>query len=88
VTTDKDDYAPGETATITTSGFNEGATVAFEVDHVSDPGDDGIWGTLDDVIVELGGEGHEPWYVTDGGEDDLDGEVNGRITTEVARTAV
>ena len=42
VSTDKDDYAPGETATITASGFDEGATVTFEVDHVDGPGDDGL----------------------------------------------
>jgi hypothetical protein len=82
VTTDKDDYAPGETATITASGFDVGATVTFEVDHVDGPGDDGVYGTADDETVDLGGDGHEPWTVTDGGAGDLDGVANGTIVTE------
>jgi hypothetical protein len=82
VTTDKDDYAPGETATITASGFDAGATVTFEVDHVDGPGDDGVYGTADDETVDLGGDGHDPWTVTDGGEGDLDGVANGTIVTE------
>jgi hypothetical protein len=82
VTTDKDDYAPGETATITASGFDVGATVTFEVDHVDGPGDDGVYGTADDETVDLGGDGHDPWTVTDGGAGDLDGVANGTIVTE------
>jgi hypothetical protein len=81
VTTDKDDYAPGEDATITASGFEAGATVTFEVDHVSDEGADGAYGTADDTTIDLGGEGHDAWTVTDGGEGDLDGEANGTIVT-------
>ena len=56
VTTDKDDYAPGETATITATGFRPGATLTFEVDHVDGAGEDGIFGTADDSIAETGGE--------------------------------
>ncbi len=81
VTTDQDDYAPGDTATITASGFDAGATVTFEVDHVDGPGDDGVYGTADDEVVETGGAGHDPWTVTDGGAGDLDGEANGTIVT-------
>ena len=81
VSTDLADYAPGETATITTTGVEVGATVAFEVDHVSGPGADGVWGTADDDINELGGEGHDAWTVTDGGAGDLDGLLNGNIVT-------
>ncbi|MFB4402740.1 DUF5801 repeats-in-toxin domain-containing protein [Pseudomonas inefficax] len=81
VTTDLSDYSPGSTATITTSGFAAGSTVAFEVDHVTDAGADKLWGTPDDVLANSSGEGHTPWYVTDGGADDLDGQVNGSITT-------
>jgi len=81
VTTDLNDYSPGSTATITASGFAAGSTVAFEVDHVTDAGADKLWGTPDDVLATSSGEGHTPWYVTDGGADDLDGQVNGSITT-------
>jgi len=81
VTTDLSDYSPGSTATITASGFAAGSTVAFEVDHVTDAGADKLWGTPDDVLANSSGEGHTPWYVTDGGADDLDGQVNGSITT-------
>ncbi|WP_371858028.1 DUF5801 repeats-in-toxin domain-containing protein, partial [Pseudomonas sp. B14(2017)] len=81
VTTDLSDYSPGSTATITASGFAAGSTVAFEVDHVTDAGADKLWGTPDDVLATSSGEGHTPWYVTDGGADDLDGQVNGSITT-------
>ncbi len=50
--------------------------------HVSDAGEDGEYGTLDDVVIDLGGEGHEPFTVVDGGEGDLDGKKNGTIVTE------
>ncbi|MBA6111257.1 hypothetical protein H4C48_12925 [Pseudomonas asiatica] len=81
VTTDQSDYSPGSTAIVTASGFAAGSTVAFEVDHVTDAGADKLWGTPDDVLATSSGEGHTPWYVTDGGAGDLDGEVNGSITT-------
>ncbi|MFV3304595.1 beta strand repeat-containing protein [Pseudomonas sp. NY15181] len=81
VSTDQQDYAPGSTANITASGFAAGSTVTFHVQHVSDAGPDGIWGTPDDVIEITSGAGHDPWSVTDGGPGDLDGEVNGSITT-------
>ncbi|WP_256207008.1 DUF5801 repeats-in-toxin domain-containing protein [Pseudomonas sp. ABFPK] len=51
------------------------------MDHVTDAGADKLWGTPDDVLATSSGEGHTPWYVTDGGAGDLDGEVNGSITT-------
>ncbi|WP_229861865.1 DUF7507 domain-containing protein, partial [Pseudodonghicola xiamenensis] len=82
VITDQADYSPGDTATITASGVATGGSVTFEVDHVSDPGPDGIYGTADDTTVDLGGDGHESWTVVDGGEGDLDGIANGVIVTE------
>ncbi|SUQ61288.1 DUF5801 repeats-in-toxin domain-containing protein [Pseudomonas wadenswilerensis] len=81
VTTDQADYAPGSTAIITASGFAAGSTVALEVEHATGPGADNLWGTPDDVLNTNTGEGHEPWYVTDGGAGDLDGQVNGSVTT-------
>ena len=80
VTTDLLDYQPGETATITTSGFVIGSTLEFQVLHVTDPGEDGVYGTLDDILdpgpdgisgtaddgYGTTGAGHDPWYVTDG----------------------
>lgn len=44
-------------------------------------GPDGLWGTGDDVLGDNSGSGHEPWYVTDGSAQDLDGLVNGIIKT-------
>ncbi|WP_223543571.1 DUF5801 repeats-in-toxin domain-containing protein [Pseudomonas sp. GL-B-12] len=81
VTTDLKDYAPGSTAIITASGFAAGSTVTLEVDHAIGAGADGVWGTSDDVLDTNTGEGHEPWSVTDGGAGDLDGQVNGSVTT-------
>lgn len=80
VSTDLLDYAPGSTANITASGFIIGSTLEFEVEHV-EAGEDGVYGTADDVVVETSGDGHESWIVTDGGEGDLDGEANGTIVT-------
>ena len=81
VTTNLKDYAPGSTAIITASGFAAGSTVTLEVDHAVGAGADGVWGTSDDVLDTNTGAGHEPWSVTDGGAGDLDGQVNGSITT-------
>ena len=81
VYTDNHDYAPGSTASITGEGFSPGSTVEFIVQHIGDPGADEIWGTSDDVLGDNSGAGHEPWYVTDGGEGDLDGVKNGAIKT-------
>ena len=81
VSTDAQDYAPGSWAEITATGFDAGSTVTFQVQHTSGAGADGIWGTLDDVTVDLGGDGHEAWSVTDGSSLDLDGAVNGAVTT-------
>ncbi|EJM47768.1 DUF5801 repeats-in-toxin domain-containing protein, partial [Pseudomonas sp. GM48] len=81
VTTNLKDYAPGSTAIITASGFAAGSTVTLEVDHAIGAGADGVWGTSDDVLDTNTGAGHEPWSVTDGGAGDLDGQVNGSVTT-------
>ncbi|MBW0158070.1 hypothetical protein, partial [Sedimentimonas flavescens] len=81
VSTDKDDYAPGSTAFFTASGLEDGASVTFEVEHVSDAGEDGVLGTADDVVIDLGGDGHDSWTVTDGGDGDLDGLANGTVVT-------
>ncbi|MFL8986953.1 DUF5801 repeats-in-toxin domain-containing protein [Pseudomonas sp. QLc11A] len=81
VTTNLKDYAPGSTAIITASGFAAGSTVTLEVDHAVGAGADGVWGTSDDVLDTNTGAGHEPWSVTDGGASDLDGQVNGSVTT-------
>ncbi|MBI3908729.1 MAG: hypothetical protein HY309_25685, partial [Pseudomonas fluorescens] len=81
VTTNLKDYAPGSTAIITASGFAAGSTVTLEVDHAIGAGADGVWGTSDDVLDTNTGAGHEPWSVTDGGVGDLDGQVNGSVTT-------
>ncbi|WP_458374061.1 DUF5801 repeats-in-toxin domain-containing protein [Pseudomonas laurylsulfatiphila] len=81
VTTNLKDYAPGSTAIITASGFAAGSTVTLEVDHAVGAGADGVWGTSDDVLDINTGAGHEPWSVTDGGAGDLDGQVNGSVTT-------
>jgi hypothetical protein len=69
VWTDKLDYAPGETAAITASGFDVGSTVEFQVQH--DASTPGI----------AGGQGHDPWSVTDGSAGDGDGAINGTILT-------
>ncbi|EJM91826.1 hypothetical protein PMI34_02364, partial [Pseudomonas sp. GM74] len=81
VTTNLEDYAPGSTAIITASGFAAGSTVTLEVDHAIGAGADGVWGTPDDVLDTNTGAGHGPWSVTDGGAGDLDGQVNGSVTT-------
>ncbi len=82
IKTNKTDYAPGETSIITADGFASGSTIVFNVQHVIDPGYDGIWGTTDDTLGDNTGAGHEPWYVTDGGTGDLDGIANGSIQAE------
>ncbi|MCB1358903.1 MAG: hypothetical protein KDK53_21180 [Maritimibacter sp.] len=81
VSTDLNDYGPGDTAVITASNVGIGGTVEFQVMHVDDAGADGLMGTADDVTVDLGGEGHESWCVTDGGLGDLDGVANGVVVT-------
>jgi hypothetical protein len=70
VFTDQEDYAPGETATITATGFEVGSTIEFSIaDDPDDPGDDGE------------ADVYQPFSVTDGGEGDLDGVADGNITT-------
>jgi|GEM_PF-6986304 len=82
IKTNKTDYAPGETATITADGFTIGSTIELQIQHITDAGADGILGTPDDTLGDNTGAGHEPWYVTDGGTGDLDGIANGSIQTE------
>ncbi len=83
VVTDKQDYQPGETATITATGFDPGAVVKLQVQHL-EAGADGEFGTADDLILASSnsGSGHEPWMVKDGSPKDLDGLKNGEIVTE------
>src|SRR5262245_54113809 len=71
VATDKGDYAPGSTATITVTGVNPGSSVSFQVaDLATHPGLNG----LADVYA--------PFSATDGGSGDSDGLVNGGVVTE------
>jgi hypothetical protein len=67
VMTDKDDYGPGDTAIITGTGYEVGETIELQVLHI-----DGTPNT---------GGGHDPWYVVDGGEGDLDGAADGNFLT-------
>jgi hypothetical protein len=70
VSTDKLDYAPGETAILTITGVTQGGSVTVEIaDDPTDPGDDG------DADV------YDPFVVVDGGTGDLDGIKNGTIVT-------
>jgi CheY-like chemotaxis protein len=61
VKTDKNDYAPGETAVITGTGFQAGEVVTLQVVHT-----EGAEEVIDDqhTHIETEGEGHEPWDVT------------------------
>src|SRR5262245_3003339 len=67
VWTNKPDYLPGETVTITGTGFQPGETVNLQVLHTD--------GTLNT------GPAHAPWQVTDGGAGDPDGRADGTIQT-------
>jgi len=67
VATDLDDYAPGETATITASGFLVGEAVELQVLHIDEVPNTGI--------------GHDSWQVIDGGPDDLDRVMDGNVQT-------
>ncbi|MFN6395562.1 MAG: hypothetical protein ACK4V9_14115, partial [Aphanizomenon sp.] len=70
VSTDKADYAPGETVKITAGGFAKGSTITFAIaDDPSDFGDDG-----DRDFYTL-----SPNPITDGGVGDLDGNANGEV---------
>ena len=64
----------------TASKVDKGSTVEFLVAHVN-AGDDGIYGTEDDQYTyDLTGTGLT-WSVTDGGDDDADGLLNGVVVT-------
>src|SRR5262245_47921880 len=67
VWTDKPDYAAGETAIISGSGYLPGETIQLQVVRT-----DG----LPDYP-----QGNQPWQVTDGGAGDLDGAINGNFQT-------
>ncbi|MCT8330762.1 hypothetical protein, partial [Albidovulum sediminis] len=82
VITDALDYSPEDTAIITATGTEVGGAVQFQIQHVSGPGADGVYGTADDTVIDLGGDGHDAWIVVDGGEGDLDGLANGTVITE------
>jgi len=51
VTTDRQDYHPGETVNISGTGFQPGETVSLQVLHADGLGDD------------LTSPAHQPWYV-------------------------
>lgn len=67
VTTDKNDYPPGSTAKVSGSNFQPGETIELQILHT-----DGIPNT---------GGGHDPWQVTDGSKEDLDGKADGKFET-------
>lgn len=67
VFTDLANDSPGSTAYITATGYQPGEQIEFQVLH-----NDGTSNT---------GSGHAPWVVTDSGGGDLDGIVNGNVTT-------
>ena len=81
VSTDLADYPPGSTAIISANHFFPGSDITFQVVHIIGPGADGKLGTLDDVLGNNTGSGHEAWVVTDGGNGDLDGIANGLVQT-------
>ena len=93
VITDRLDYAPEEKAGIIADGYAPGSTIEFQVQHVISEGDDGIWGTSDDVLGDNSGSGHTPWYVTDGiwsivdfGVDGIEGTSDDIITGDLDKT--
>jgi hypothetical protein len=69
--TNKKDYAPGATVTLTLDGIATGSSYVFAAfDLASDPGDDGV--------ANL----YPKFSATDGGWGDLDGLRNGQIITQ------
>jgi hypothetical protein len=64
VGTDLPDYTAGATALISGSGYGVGETITLQVLH-----SDGT----------SGGAGHDAWNVTDGGDGDLDGALDGNF---------
>ncbi len=67
VSTNELNYDPGETAIVTGLGFTPGETVEFQVAQVTDRTETGTV--------------YDPWQVTDGAENDLDGTADGNIRT-------
>src|ERR1043166_6972792 len=61
--TDRTDYAPGQTVSISVNGFQPGETVQFQVVRTDGQPDFP--------------QGNQPWQVVDGGTGDLDGAVDG-----------
>src|SRR5438046_3152152 len=68
VTTDQPDYAPNSTAYITATNVALGDTIEFVVTDTNPA--DGVTSGTD-----------QPWTVTDGGADDLNGATDGTIVT-------
>ena len=66
ITTDKTDYAPGSTATLTATGVPFGGSVTFQIADLT-PGLNGIAAV------------YKPFTITDGGTGDSDGLVNGVV---------
>lgn len=66
VGTDLSDYEPAATALISGSGYGVGETISVQILHAD--------GTT-------GGAGHDAWNVTDGGDGDLDGALDGNFQT-------
>ncbi|MBD3803351.1 MAG: hypothetical protein IE919_08920 [Thioclava sp.] len=56
--------------------------MTFEVDHVTDPVPYGVYGTADDITVDLERGGHGSGMVIDRDEADLNGEAKGNVVTE------
>ncbi|NBY00924.1 MAG: hypothetical protein EBQ87_02925 [Planctomycetes bacterium] len=81
VSTDLPDYPPGSTAIISANNFLPGSDITFQVVHITGPGADGTFGTLDDILGNNTGSGHDAWVVTDGGNGDFDGIANGFVQT-------
>ena len=80
VITDKLDYAPGETATITASGFEVGSTIEFAIqDDPNAPGDDGEADVYQPFSIKDGVTIYDANGKAIGG--DLDGVADGQVVT-------
>jgi hypothetical protein len=72
VTTDRADYAPGDTVNITGSGFLSGETVVLQVINLTNPNDNGAEHTPWEVTADAAGSFISSWGVTPN-------EVNSRL---------